>query len=293
MTLLFTLIVVCFLTNPPIAFAQSFADPTGDLFDRQGQPLSAEPYLDIVEVEVSQSGIEYYLRMKMNGPLPSTLDDPTILIEWDVLVDIDQNPGTRPWSLPLIDNGIGVDILVRLMLGASGQGYRAQIFDPATKKGLTIPFKVEGSSIELKYSSSVAPVPKTFDYVFAVRKSGNYGASGTEVAIDKAPNQGYFTFSDSKTILQTKPTAEHPKVLQHGMCKKFDVKNNVPINVTNDFTYADEAAWIFFLLDLTELPMGSKVTVNGRWYAPDGSWSSTFTWEPQGGGQRGGWALFH
>jgi hypothetical protein len=87
------------------------------------------------------------------------------------------------------------------MLGASGQGYRAQIFDPVAKKGLTIPFTVQGSSIELKYSSSVTPVPKAFDYVFAVRKFGNYGASGGEVAIDKAPNQGYFTFSDGKTRL--------------------------------------------------------------------------------------------
>jgi hypothetical protein len=80
------------------ARAQPFNDPAGDLFDRQGQAISAEPYLDIVEVEVAQSGVDYYISMKMNGPLPSALNDPAILIEWDVLVDIDQNPATRPWS---------------------------------------------------------------------------------------------------------------------------------------------------------------------------------------------------
>jgi len=82
------------------------------------------------------------------------------------------------------------------------------------------------------------------------------------------------------------------RVINHGMCKKFDVKKGVPINVTNDFTYADEGAWVFFLLELTELPKGTTVSVDGHWYAPDGSWYTTFRWDLEGGREHGGWAIF-
>jgi len=155
-----------------------------------------EAYLDIVEVEVVQSGIEYSARLKMNGPLPSNLSDPTIFIEWGLLVDIDQKPGTHPWgSWPLLDNGIGVDLLIRLILGPSGQGYRAEVFNAATRKSVRISFNIDGATVQLKFDdTSLGTVPKAFDFVFETRKFGNYGASGAEIACDKAPNEGYFTF---------------------------------------------------------------------------------------------------
>jgi len=164
-----------------------------------------EAYLDIVEVEVVQSGIEYSARLKMNGPLPSNLSDPTIFIEWDLLVDIDQDRGTNPWgSWSLLDNGIGVDVLVRLMLGPSGQGYRAEVYDLATRKRSNILFRIDGGVIKLNFDFSLVTSSKPFDYVFSVRKFGNYGRSGGEIACDKAPNKGYFTFSNGKASLVVK-----------------------------------------------------------------------------------------
>lgn len=198
-------LIVSLVATDRIALGRAYNDPVGDLFDRQGRSVTAEAYLDIVEVEVLQSGAEYSVHMKMNGPLPSSLSDPVIFIEWGLLVDIDQNPGTCPWgSWPLMDNGIGVDVLIRLMFGPSGEGYRGEIRDLRANRRLSIPFKVEGASIELKYNSSVVGIaPKAFDYVFEARKFGNYGNSGAEIACDKVPNEGYFTFSDNQTSLVT------------------------------------------------------------------------------------------
>jgi len=191
--------------------AEAFTDPIGDLFDSQERPVTAEPYLDIVEVELTRSGTEYNARIKVNGPLPSSLADPTIFLEWDLLVDIDQNRETHPWSWTLLDNGIGVDMLIRLMLGPSGSAYRAQVWNAATKKGVSISFNVDGATVQLKFDdASLGTIPKAFDLVFAARKYGNYGHAGGELAFDKAPNRGYFTFSDGKTSLITEFIVKQP-----------------------------------------------------------------------------------
>jgi len=189
--------------NPSAAPALPFADLVGDTFDRRGLPVATDPYVDMVEVEVSQLGADYSARVKMNGPLPHSLSDPSIFIEWAILVDIDQNPATRNWGpWTLMDNGIGVDGLVRLTLGPRGADYRADIYDPAKRKGWPIEFKIDGSTVILKYNSSYVAIPRVFDYVFVVRIFGEYGRGGAERACDKVPNQGYFTFSEGKAALR-------------------------------------------------------------------------------------------
>jgi len=206
------LLVIALLasTQSRLVYAEAFADPVGDVFDREGRTTAAESYLDIVEVEVVKSGAEYTARIKVNGPLPSSLADPTAFLEWDLMLDIDQNPGTHPWGpWALLDNGIGVDLLVRLMLGPSGQGYRAEVFNVATRKGTSIDFRIDGATVQLKFDDKSLNVasPLAFDCVFTARKYGNYGRSGSELALDKAPNQGYFTFSDGKMSLISTSTA--------------------------------------------------------------------------------------
>jgi len=214
--------IVCFLLlavgfvvqSSTIVSVQTLTDPMRDLFDRQGRSVTGEAYLDIIEIELTQSGDEYSVRAKMNGPLPLGLSDPAIFIEWDLLVDIDQTPGTSPWSptgFPLMDNGIGVDALIRLMLGPSGQGYRAEVRDLTLNRRMTIGFRIDGNSIELKVNASVS-APKAFDCVFVVRKFGEYGRSGAEIACDKAPDQGYCTYSDGKTSLRALSTTAQERL---------------------------------------------------------------------------------
>ena len=211
MTLMVLLLGVIVPMQVGLVRAEVFTDPIGDLFDRQGKPVAAEPYLDIVEVELTRSGTEYNARIKVNGPLPSSLSDPAIVLKWDLLVDIDQDWETQPWFWPLLDNGIGVDLLIQLTLGPSGQSYTAAVLNVATGKGVRISFNVEGATIQLKFDdSSLGTIPKAFDLVFVARKFGNYGQASGELAIDKAPNRGYFTFSDGKTSLTPEFTVKQP-----------------------------------------------------------------------------------
>lgn len=200
------LVISLLYVNPSAAQATSFTDPVGDTFDERGFPAAADPYVasagavDIVEVEVALVGADLSVRVKMNGPLPNSLTD-SISMEWDLLVDIDQNPATRGWGpYTLMDNGIGVDRIVRLMLGPRGAGYRADVYDPTKKTSVPVEFKIDGPTAVLKCNSLSFPVPKTFDYVFAVGVFGEYGR--VRRAIDKAPNQGYFTFEGGKTTLR-------------------------------------------------------------------------------------------
>jgi hypothetical protein len=209
-SLAFLLFVVLVSNQVSSVGAEAFADPSGDLFDRQERPVTAESYLDIIEGQVVQFGAEYRACMRMNGPLPSSLSDPSIFIEWDLLVDIDQDPRTYPWGAwLLVDNGIGVDVLVRLMLGPRGQGFQAEVRDSGKKTSQRIEFKTDGAILELIFTSSSIGNPKAFDYVFAVRKFGDYGRAGAEIVLDKTPNQGYFTFSDSwSTLVATRPRVQ-------------------------------------------------------------------------------------
>jgi len=246
-------LLTVFVSNrAEVAKAEVFTDPVADLFDREGRPAVAEPYLDIVEVEAAQSGVEYTARIKVNGPLPSGLSDPAIFIEWELLVDIDQDRLTHPWgSWPLLDNGIGVDVLIRLMLGPRGQGYRAEIRDLTRNRRMTIAFKVEGASMELKYNSTSFAVPKAFDYIYAVRKFGNYGASGGELACDKAPNEGYFTFSDGKVLLVT------PKPVKTGQpTEKLETKNAI---VYHNLGNEEKAKWYGEAFEYAYLQVGNDL----------------------------------
>jgi len=194
----------------PIQFgmvrAEAFPDPTGDIFDNQGRQVTSEAYLDIVDVELTGFDGSYRALIRVKDALPSSVTDPTIFLEWDLMVDVDQNPGTHPWGpWGLLDNGIGVDLLVRLMLGPSGQGYRAEVFNVATRNSVGIDFKVDGATVQLNFddkSLGVVP-PKAFDFVFTARKYGNYGRAGSELALDKAPNEGHFTFSDGRLSIIT------------------------------------------------------------------------------------------
>ena len=57
-------------------------DPTNDLFDKSGNPIKDQHYLDIVETEVTTYGSGYLVRIKLNGPPPTKTPEPQIFLEW-------------------------------------------------------------------------------------------------------------------------------------------------------------------------------------------------------------------
>ena len=190
------------LVSPSVACAQTFTDPTGDLFDSQGRPATGDSYLDIVEVEMSQTGTTYVARMKMAGALPTGVSDSSTFIEWDLLIDADQNPGTHSWGpWPLIDNGIGVDALLRVTWSSSGYSGELLMWPGGTRSTQKIDFKVDGATVEMRVDASGHSVPTAFDLVIAVRK---YAEPADKLIVaDKCPNEGHLTFFDGKLSLIT------------------------------------------------------------------------------------------
>jgi hypothetical protein len=83
------------LTN---ATAQSTTDPVGDLLDSDGKPAAGESYLDIIEVSLSQDGNNFVGTIKLSGNVPSKTSDPSVFIEWSLMIDSDRNPDTHPWG---------------------------------------------------------------------------------------------------------------------------------------------------------------------------------------------------
>lgn len=177
-----------------------FSDPTNDLFDKNGNPITAEPYLDIVSVDIWKSSGNYTIELVVNGPLPKSID-PSLWIDWDILVDTDNNASTG-WYWPLVLNDIGADLIVRL--GMANSTFYPDAFpyvlNAASVSGLNV--LVEGNRIVFTLSPPLMlKLPPTFSWTVAARKYGNRGLPPNPplLAADKAPNTGHYV-TDLETV---------------------------------------------------------------------------------------------
>lgn len=187
------------------AAAQPLTDPTGDLLDSEGKPTAGEPYLDIIEVGLSQDGNNFVGTIKFNDNVPSKTSDPSVFIEWSLMIDSDRNPSTHPWgSWPLTVNDIGVDYMVELC--ADGSSRWGRIYDGPhdTLRGGNA--KVQGNTITVTFSPSDIGGSTNFDYVALIRKYGQAGAPDALSVFDKAPNSGHYAFQATVNVTQTTTT---------------------------------------------------------------------------------------
>ncbi len=173
---------------PTPSISIKLADSINDLFDSSGGATTGEPYLDIVETELSSFDTYYLATIKLNHPLPTKLDDSSIFIEWDFFVDADSNPVTG-WNNPLLLNDIGADYLFRLSL--SGSIYTVETLDIKANKFSQRDYRVNGSIIELRLPK-ITLQSDSFNYVTVVNKDGDGGT--TLLIADKSPNNGHGQF---------------------------------------------------------------------------------------------------
>ena len=177
-------------------------DPTGDLFDKDGKPSTGERYLDIVESQISLQNDTYFVTIKVDGPLPMNLTDPSIFVEWDVFIDSDLDPSTGwawsqadiGWEISLIANDIGPEHLLRMGTWPSRPGvFLGENIRENGMRGF-IGYQVDGDVIELHFPKEIIGSPASFNYVIAVRKHGEGGAPHALLVADKAPQQGHYVF---------------------------------------------------------------------------------------------------
>jgi hypothetical protein len=185
--------------TPPVVDGPE--DPTGDLFDKNNAAVTGESYLDITAVDIQKDGEEYIFLMKLAGDIPAKTPEPDYYIEWDFMIDADENFGTgATWSLAannlgfeLIANNIGYEYVVSLIL--TNNTYTYQIYDTESYQDSEISGRVIGNVVELTVPASVIGGSEAFDWTAAAREypSGKEISADSISVSDKAPNHGHFS----------------------------------------------------------------------------------------------------
>ena len=181
------------VTGPP------FPDPTNDLFDENGKPVTAEPCLDIVLVDYRRSGSNYIFELTFNGALPDRAD-PSFWIDWGIMINSDKNEYTG-WGGSHYNN-LGADLFIRLGMGKSGIVPQICELAPSFRVVDKPDCKIEGSKITFTVTSSIGTlIDSGCPWIAVARKWDQSGQTERFVAGDKAPNEGYY-----KTLIATVQT---------------------------------------------------------------------------------------
>ena len=170
------------------------SDVSGDTFDKNGRASKGAPYLDIFETEMTLwSDNRYTAKITVNGAIPARTDEPSNFIEWDVLIDSDNNPSTGQIS-SLLFNDIGVDYIIRFFL--NGDKHGCSIVDVKTNESVSFPCPVHPNMREFTIFPKQIGEPAQFSFTIAVREYGVAGDPTSLITADKAPNQGHYIFPD-------------------------------------------------------------------------------------------------
>ena len=118
-----------------------------------------EPYLDIIESEIEGSAHDYVATFKFAGDVPSQTSSSDLFLEWDIMVDIDENNTTGAWSddinkasRQIMVNGIGVNLMVRMAM--SGTQTWAEWYLVRDQTWGIVSSSVSGNQITLNGSNS-------------------------------------------------------------------------------------------------------------------------------------------
>lgn len=168
-------------------------DPAGDMFDAKGSPVAGEAFVDILESEVTQTGNLFVFRIKTGGQLPEKLADPNLYYEWGVFMNAASNYLVATVTSPLMTNDLASNVFLRVIL--NGSGYSANILElQQNRTVMTMDFKVSGDTITFSQPSDGYIVPPSFSWVSVARRYGQKGAPASLQFIDKAPNEGHYTY---------------------------------------------------------------------------------------------------
>ena len=179
-------------------------DPGDDLFDRGGRPVAAEPFLDILEADLTTSGDDFVLTMRLTGPLPVKGLAPELFYQWDVCVDADgdESTGVR-W--PLVTNDLGVDYFVRLTL--LDANWESEVMEFPSRRRTKVAHEIRNDTITLRWPRTFSP-SGAFRFVVTARKYGERGSGAAFLLADKVPKRRHAKFPTGYTDVRPgAPTA--------------------------------------------------------------------------------------
>jgi len=167
-------------------------DPQGDLFDVQGNPVTGDGYLDILESALEKHGDNWVLTVKLDGDIPLNSGD-DYNIEWDLMIDSDNDSETG-WKTAVYTNDLGVDYYLNIFL--NGEYMRANAIKAATSSSIAdsgMTYKIDGAIAQLVFPAELIGDPDEFGYVVLTRKYDKTdGTLHQMIGADKMPDGGHY-----------------------------------------------------------------------------------------------------
>ena len=172
-------------------------DTVSDWFDSQKRPVTGPEYLDIDFSHISFVDGKWIMKLGLRGEPPAAnAVTANTLIEWDFLIDFDQDPATG-LSRPFISNDIGYDYLLQFSL--ENNKYKCTLID--INMGTS---EIVDSAIHDKIVEMVIPLtagqgtaitsPPNIDWVVTTIYYGDDDPRDQPSFTDKAPNEGHYLF---------------------------------------------------------------------------------------------------
>ena len=190
-------------TTSLIISTQVYIDSAGDLFDSQSLPVTGPDYLDIQTNQVSFIEGKWVLRMGLKDAPPAA-DSVTAntLIEWNFMLDFDQNPATG-LSRPFISNDIAYDYLVQLSLEKNI--YTCLLKSLAEETTETIDYVITGNKIEMVIPLTASEgteilSPPAIDWGTCAIYYKDEDPRDQPSYTDKAPGEGHYLFTPYQTM---------------------------------------------------------------------------------------------
>jgi hypothetical protein len=179
----------------PVPVAPSQTDAENDIIDSQGNPTAGQGYQDILGISLVKENSLWVLTINLNGELPSAAEE-GVFMEWDLMVDNDNNAGTG-WTSAVLFNNIGVDYYLNAyMNGGQVNAGGFLTADTAGTRFTDVQVKATGKTIELRFPPKDIGDSPQFRYIVVSRKYNNSAQPSVLVGADKIPNQGYLTVEE-------------------------------------------------------------------------------------------------
>ena len=227
--LLNILAVVFYLAGANVVNAETLSDSTGDWFvGATGEPSSASDYIDIVSADITKSGSNLILKIKVNGNIPS--------FGWQGYhwqFDTDKNSGTGQ-SGSNLNNDIGTDYYAEVHGIADGR-IVAEVRPLYDENGNWVP---EGQGTPISYTISGDTITATISLADIGNPTSFYWIAGTTDGIqtnDKVPNSGHGSFT-----VQSSASYSITNLNMNGQGSYIEAKPGATISGTVDYVAWDD-----------------------------------------------------
>jgi len=170
------------------------ADSRNDLFDLTGKPVSGYQYLDIVNEWIERKGENWAITINLGENYPQNVD-PAGVVEWDIMVDAD-NDITTGWKYDVLFNDLGIDYYISLSRTGSNFVTGAQrTLDSSTSYPHYVHYTTNGNLITIEFSPKTIGDSSKFSFLVLARYYSRIGDPQSLVAADKIPNASHYLIS--------------------------------------------------------------------------------------------------